>query len=95
VAGLGRAAAIEQLLRARFAPEHLELADESAQHAGHAGAAAGGGHFRVTVVSASFAGRGRLERHRMVYEALGGAVGAEIHALALRALTPDEWRKEA
>jgi BolA protein len=92
VAGSDRTAAIEQLLRARFAPEHLELADESELHRGHAGAASGGGHFRLTVVSASFAGRGRVERHRMVYEALGGAVGGEIHALAVRALTPEEWR---
>ncbi len=91
---LERAAEIERALRARLAPEHLAVEDESHQHRGHAGAAAGGGHFRVTVVSGRFAGRDRLERHRMVYEALGDAVGREIHALALRALTPEEWARE-
>ena len=87
-----RAAAIEGALRARLAPAHVAVEDESHRHRGHAGAASGGGHFRITIVSAAFAGRGRLERHRMVYDALGDAVGREIHALALRALTPDEWQ---
>jgi BolA protein len=84
-------AAIERALRAGLAPEHLAIEDESERHRGHAGAASGGGHYRVTVVSARFAGRARLERHRMVYAALGTALGGEIHALALRALTPEEW----
>jgi BolA protein len=83
--------AIRRALRSELAPEHLAVCDESERHRRHAGARAGGGHFRVTVVSGAFAGRGRLERHRMVYAALGAALGGEIHALAVRALTPEEW----
>jgi BolA protein len=81
---------IEQRLRAALAPDSLELADESAQHAGHAGARGGGGHYVLTIVSANFAGKGPIERHRMVYAALGEAMRAEIHALSIRAYTPDE-----
>jgi len=71
-------------------PVSLELEDESARHAGHAGAAAGGGHFRLTVVSPRFSGRPVRERHRMVYAALGTLMGREIHALAINARAPDE-----
>ena len=83
---------IERILRESFTPLHLELEDESERHRGHAGAAAGGGHFRVTLVSASFAGQSRVARHRKVYDALGTEMGGEIHALAVRALTPEEWK---
>jgi BolA family transcriptional regulator, general stress-responsive regulator len=81
---------IEERLRAALAPDSLELVDESAQHAGHEGARGGGGHFALTVVSERFAGKGPIERHRMVYAALGDAMRAEIHALSIRAYTPDE-----
>ncbi|HEX9625968.1 MAG TPA: BolA family protein [Acidiferrobacterales bacterium] len=81
---------IEQRLRAVLAPDSLELADESARHAGHAGARGGGGHYVLTIVSANFAGKGPIERHRMVYAALGEAMRAEIHALSIHAYTPDE-----
>ncbi len=74
-------------------PAELEIADESHLHRGHAGARDGAGHFRVRVVSQAFAGRPRVARHRMVYEALTGEMGAEIHALALVTLTPDEARE--
>ncbi len=83
---------IEETLRAAFHPEHLEIQDDSAQHAGHAGAAGGGGHFSVVIVADAFVGRDRLARQRAVYAALGDAVGGAIHALALRTLTPAEWR---
>ncbi len=86
---------IERILRETFAPLHLELEDESERHRGHAGAAAGGGHFRVTLVSASFAGQSRVARHRKVYDALGTEMASEIHALAVRALTPEEWTAHA
>ena len=83
------AAAIRERL-ASLDPESIELLDESAAHAGHAGAASGGGHFRLTVVSRRFAGRDKVARHRMIYAALGPLMQREIHALAINALTPDE-----
>jgi len=83
------AAAIHQRLAA-LAPETIELLDESGQHVGHKGSASGGSHFNLVIVSAQFAGLGTLARHRKVYEALGPLMQHEIHALAIRALTPDE-----
>ena len=86
-----RVAQIEQRLRAGLAPLRLEIVDESARHAGHAGAReSGGGHFAVTIVSAAFAGQSLLARHRLVYDALGEVLRREIHALSIRALSPDE-----
>ena len=82
---------IEACLRDAFAPVHLEIEDESHRHRGHAGAADGRGHFRVSIVSLRFADQGRLARHRLVYAALGEQLETEIHALALETLTPDEW----
>jgi BolA protein len=93
--GEARAVRIESTLRAALAPAHLSVRDESDRHRGHAGAASGGGHFRVTIVSAAFEGKTRLERHRMLHDALGDAFGAEIHALAVRAFTPEEWERKA
>ncbi len=72
-------------------PENIELFDDSAAHAGHVGAASGGGHFEVTIVSAIFAGKRSLERHRMVYQLLADLIPTQIHALNIRALTPDEF----
>jgi len=71
-------------------PRSVELFDESGRHVGHAGAAAGGSHFRLRVVSPRFTGLERLERHRMVYAALGPLMRREIHALAIEAVAPDE-----
>ena len=82
---------IERLLRTRLNPSHFELVDDSAKHAGHPGASSGGGHYSVVVVSEAFEGLSRLDRHRLVYEALGNMVGTEIHALALRTATASEW----
>ena len=90
-----RPAWIETTLREAFQPDHLEVHDESRLHRGHPGAAAGGGHFRVTIVSDRFHGRPRIARHRMIYEALGEAMKTEIHALAVRAFTTKEWEKES
>jgi BolA protein len=84
---------IERRLRERLAPSHLEIGDDSARHAGHRGATSGGGHYRVTIVSAAFDGVSRLERHRMVHAALAGMIGREIHAIGLVTRTPDEWEK--
>jgi BolA protein len=82
---------IERLLHERVSPVHFELVDDSAKHAGHPGATSGGGHYSVLVVSAAFEGLGRLERHRLVYAALEGMIGTEIHALALRTPAVSEW----
>ncbi len=75
---------------AALAPVRFELEDESHRHAGHAGAAGGGGHYRLTLVSSAFSGKRTLERHRMVYAMLGELMQGPIHALAITALTPDE-----
>lgn len=85
-----RAQRIETILRAVLAAESIEVVDESHLHAGHAGARAGGGHFAVTIVSPQFAGLNTLKRHRMVYDALRDMMRADIHALSVRAFTPDE-----
>jgi BolA family transcriptional regulator, general stress-responsive regulator len=71
-------------------PQSVELLDESGRHVGHAGAASGGSHFRLIIVSPRFAGLDKLKRHRMVYAALGPLMQREIHALAIQALAPDE-----
>jgi BolA family transcriptional regulator, general stress-responsive regulator len=89
-----RAEWLEHTLRAAFTPEHLVVEDESARHAGHAGAASGGGHYRVLIVAQAFAGQSALARQRAVYAALGAAMRTTIHALALRTLTPEEWRRQ-
>ena len=74
-----------------LAPSRLELLDESAQHAGHAGAAPGGNtHWKLTIVSAAFAGSGTVARHRMIYQALGELMQAPIHALSITARAPGE-----
>ena len=82
---------IEAKLRERLGAAHVEVVDESHLHAGHAGAAAGGGHFRTLVVSERFAGLGPVQAQRLVYEALSDEMGGEIHALSIRTLTPDRW----
>lgn len=85
------AATIRQRLEAALAPSRLDLVDDSQRHAGHAGARPGGeSHFRLTVVAAAFAGLGRLERQRLVHGALGDLMEGPVHALSIRALTPEE-----
>ena len=81
---------IEAILRRRFRPERLEIRDDSARHAGHAGAASGGGHFEILIVSAEFEGKSLVDRHRMVHEALKDLIGRDIHALGLRTSAPSE-----
>ena len=81
---------IETILRRRFSPVRFELRDDSAKHAGHAGATSGGGHYHLVLVSAEFEGRTRVEQHRMVYEALADLIPDEIHALGLTTRTPSE-----
>jgi len=78
------------LLQAALQPQALDVSDDSHRHAGHAGARGGLGHFTVDIVSAAFAGKPPLARHRMVYAALGEMMRTDIHALAIRARAPHE-----
>jgi BolA protein len=86
----GRVERIRARLHAALAPSELAIVDESAEHAGHAGARDGRGHFRVRIVAAAFAGLPLLARHRRVYAALGDLMQTDIHALAIEARAPDE-----
>ena len=83
---------IEQRLRERLVPTHLELHDDSAKHAGHRGATSSGGHYRLVIVSSEFEGKTLIERHRLVNEAVHDLFGPKIHALSMRTLTPDQWK---
>jgi BolA family transcriptional regulator, general stress-responsive regulator len=80
---------IRQVLTARLAPVELVIQDDSAAHAGHAGAREGG-HFSVLVVSEQFAGRTRMQRHQLVYAAVADLMRTDIHALRIQARTPQE-----
>jgi BolA protein len=85
------ARAIRQRLAAALAPRHIALVDQSAQHAGHAGARPEGeSHFQLTVVTEAFEGKSRIERQRIVFAALGDLMQTDIHALSIVALTPAE-----
>lgn len=91
---MGVADRIKTRLAETLQPMHLELVDESALHAGHAGARPQGeSHFRLLIAADTFNGRGRLERQRMVYHALGDLMATDIHALSIKALTPEEWQQ--
>ena len=81
---------IRQALLTAFEPAYLDVVDDSARHRGHAGARDGRGHFNVEIVSAAFAGKASLARHRAVYAALGDMMTTDIHALSIQARTPDE-----
>lgn len=89
-ANAARVERMQQLLEAAFAPSRLEVVDDSARHAGHAGARDGRGHFNVEIVSPAFAGLAPLARHRKVYAALGEMMTTDIHALSISAKTPEE-----
>jgi len=71
-------------------PEHIEIVDESALHAGHAGARSGGGHYQLTLIAAAFTGQNSMARHRAIYQALGDLMNTRIHALSITALAPGE-----
>ncbi len=83
--------AMRRTLSARFDPTVLQIVDDSARHAGHAGAAEGGeSHFDLTIESAAFSGLGRLARQRLVHEALAEELRGPVHALSLRLRAPGE-----
>ena len=81
---------IEALLSAEFSPTQILVKDQSHFHAGHEGAKDGRGHFAVKIVATAFWDKSRIERHRMVFAALGDMMQTDIHALSVTALTPDE-----
>jgi BolA protein len=85
-----RIAQFDADLRAAFQINHLHIEDESHLHAGHVGAATGGGHFKLTIVAAEFEGLSKVARHRAIYAALSKHFPVEIHALTIIALTPNE-----
>lgn len=81
---------IKQKLSETLKPELIEIIDNSAAHAGHAGAQSGGGHYHVTIVAEAFTDKTLVQRHQLIYQALGDMMKQEIHALGINALTPTE-----
>ncbi len=81
---------IREALITELAPDEIDVIDESHKHIGHAGARSGLGHFAVVIRSARFTGHSLLERHRLVYDALGDMMRTDIHAVSIRALAPDD-----
>ena len=71
-------------------PQHIDIIDDSAQHAGHAGARSGGGHFQLTIISPAFTGKNIVARHRAIYQALGDLMSTRVHALSITAYAPEE-----
>ena len=83
-----------ELIRQKLAtlePEVIEIRDESTRHAGHEGARSGGGHYLLTIVSPHFVGKSALARHRLVYGAVQTLMHKNIHALSVKAYTPEEF----
>ncbi len=89
---INREQQIRQCLEEIFQPTDLLLKDQSQLHAGHEGAKDGKGHFDVTIVSQAFDGKSRIQRHRMIYDALASLLESDIHALRIKAHTPAERR---
>lgn len=87
---MNRPQRIRELLAAGLATEDIDIIDESHLHAGHAGAASGGGHYRLRVISIRFEGVNKVGRHRLVYDCLREMMQKDIHALAMTLLTPSE-----
>lgn len=89
-----RAERIKASLSTALEPQTLEVRDDSHLHAGHEGAKSGGGHYSVTIVTPHFLGKNHVQRHQMVYQALGDMMKKDIHALSIRALTPEEFSNQ-
>lgn len=86
---------IRHNLTTQLKPELLEIIDNSAAHAGHVGAQKGGGHYNVTIVSDAFEKKTLVQRHQLIYSALGDMMKHDIHALGINAQTPTEHSKES
>ncbi|MBE0435734.1 MAG: BolA family transcriptional regulator [Methylomicrobium sp.] len=82
---------IRKLLNDSLKPEQIEIIDNSAAHAGHIGAQSGGGHYHVTIVSDAFEGKTLVQRHQLIYRALGDMMKQQIHALGINAMSPSEY----
>jgi len=86
---------IEKLLKNYFRPKYIFVGDDSYLHAGHDEAIrTGGKHFSLIIVCAQFEGKTLIQRHRMIYDVLKEGMGKEIHALAIKTLTPKEYKKK-
>jgi len=85
-----RLATLRARLTAALNPTEIDITDESAAHVGHAGAASGGGHYTLHIVADAFTGKNLIQRHRLVYDAVGDMMHSEIHALSIQARSPDE-----
>ncbi len=81
---------IKSLLTDALAPEQLDITDDSQAHAGHAGAQSGGGHYYVRITASAFEGKSLVQRHQLIYKALGDLMKHEIHALGIEAFSPTE-----
>jgi BolA family transcriptional regulator, general stress-responsive regulator len=81
---------IRRLLTEAIKPDVLEIIDNSAAHAGHAGARSGGGHYNVTIIAEVFEGKSLVQRHQLIYQALGDLMKQQIHALGINALSSSE-----
>jgi len=81
---------IKNTLTDSIQSEFIEVLDDSQAHAGHEGAKSGGGHYYLTIVSTEFAGKSRIQRHQLIYGALGDMMKHDIHALSIKAFTPEE-----
>ena len=92
---MDRVELIRERINQALAPAQLEIIDDSHLHIGHAGAAGGGGHFSVRIVADKFNNHKLIERHRMVYAAVSDLMPAEIHALSITALTPEEQQSQS
>lgn len=84
---------IRRSLTEAFKPTLLEIIDNSAAHAEHAGARSGGGHYHVTIVADAFEGKSLVQRHQLIYQALGDLMKQEIHALGINAISTSEESK--
>lgn len=82
---------ITNALKEKLDADVTELLDESAKHAGHRGNVSGGAHFVAVIVSPKFEGRSLIERHRIVYDALGDLMKKDVHAFTMKTYTPKEW----
>ena len=92
---MDRSSLIRKALEEAFKPAWLELIDDSASHAGHAGAVqSGGGHFYATIVSDVFEGKNPVQRHQLVYRALGDLMRTEVHAISIKALSTTEHHQK-
>lgn len=85
-----RTETIKNILSESLTPEFIEVLDDSQAHAGHAGAKSGGGHFYLTIVSDKFIDKSRIQRHQLIYKELGDMMKNDIHALSIKAYTPEE-----